>query len=503
MSFCSSIEPDAREADPSLYGHIKDREVLQRLSLAICDTRKWPVGTELRVRFLPRDENNPDSIDGTQEHKEQVRIHAPTWTENTSISFKFLDDNSTKEDIENAEIRIQFQTGYFGDSCVGTECKDVSAKEPTISFGVGGVLKRLILHEFGHALGAMHEHSSPRAILTWKEDRVIESYRKRDMYSEYNDEGKRAISATDFDTRSIMIYAIHSTWTEEGVQIEMPDGLSERDKEWIQTAYPPAAVTVYGGRFSGPAVIFSRTPDSPRGQHLAQDSQYHIGWTSLRNKRRNPLSIASQHFKTHLRSSGNFDGFLRCLGNWFAPETDDRNFQVGAASFDAETTFAQKPMIFSRNFDQPPEVIVWLQDIDMNVTNAGQFSVDAKPANITEEGFELRIKWTGEESRRHSAKVSWIACVKSSRISDHNLDFNNFTLQNGFTEAINIATGSNEIKGIYHGIKGFRYESSHVTQSGLVQVETHIRDRTRDRFTIVTKAAGAVDVKVACLVIYK
>ena len=222
MSFCSFIEPDARKINPYIYDHIKDRKALQSLSLAIIDSYKWPAGTKLRVRFLPRNEGNPNSIDGTEDHKNQVRIHAPTWTENTSISFRFLDDSSTKEDLQNAEIRIQFQNGSYGESQLGTTCNTVPAEEPTMLLGVQGErFKSLILHEFGHALGAIHEHSSPRANLTWDKERVIESYRgkgipEKDLpgyvetnilarYNEYDDEGKRHTSATDFDTRSIMI----------------------------------------------------------------------------------------------------------------------------------------------------------------------------------------------------------------------------------------------------------------------------------------------------------
>ena len=75
-----------------------------------------------------------------------------------------------------AEIRITFDPGNSW-STVGRDALLVPAGSPTINFGwfadvvtdklVSRVtdqeIRRTVLHEFGHALGFIHEHQSPAA----------------------------------------------------------------------------------------------------------------------------------------------------------------------------------------------------------------------------------------------------------------------------------------------------------------------------------------------------
>ena len=40
------------------------------------------------------------------------------------------------------------------------------------------VLRRTVLHEFGHAIGCVHEQASPAANIPWNEAKVYEFYRQ-------------------------------------------------------------------------------------------------------------------------------------------------------------------------------------------------------------------------------------------------------------------------------------------------------------------------------------
>ncbi|KAE8155164.1 hypothetical protein BDV25DRAFT_135212 [Aspergillus avenaceus] len=541
MSFCSVLGPDlGQHIDESLSNQIKP-DARKRLELAMYDIVKWPPGTELRVRFLPRDETEPRSIDGTEEHKHLVRRHAPEWTKDTSIKFKFLDEDATQQDLLNAEIKIQFQNATDGWSEIGTSSEG-SGNEPTMMLGVNGVLKRLILHEFGHALGAVHEHSSPLANFTWIEEGILDSFKAANPTKSETELRRQIqenicakyaadmISTTRFDKRSIMIYQILPNWTQEGVGIDWPDDLSEDDKNWIRKAYPPGEIA-YGGRFSGPALLLSRSSDSPRNQHLMQNGQSHIGYFTMRKARREPPPVAMglirfhvpvpkirvgallnditvRKIKANLQCSGNMDNFLWCLGSWFAPEREDENFEVGTVSFESGVDYAEQTVRIQHRFHEPPEVVVWLQDIaldtDMDVDSKDKrFGVDVDAIDVKEAEFKLCIKWTGDLAKIHKTKVSWIACATRAGIKTDNLRFKRFTSESDFTDRRFVSTGQRDTQGIYHGIKSFELESKHFLESRLVQLETVIRDQTDKGFRIVTRTPGAVSVDVAYLVLYK
>src|SRR5581483_660366 len=68
-------------------------------------------------------------------------------------------------------------------SMIGTDCLKVLGQEvPTMNFGwfsnatVWQEIKGTTLHEFGHALGCIHEHQQPAAQIFWDERAVIRGY---------------------------------------------------------------------------------------------------------------------------------------------------------------------------------------------------------------------------------------------------------------------------------------------------------------------------------------
>ena len=77
------------------------------------------------------------------------------------------------------DILIDFKEGGGNTSLIGTDSRD-SALSGTRSMNLGKIVasnpeekrRRAILHEFGHALGVVHEQSSPLAGIAWIKDVV-------------------------------------------------------------------------------------------------------------------------------------------------------------------------------------------------------------------------------------------------------------------------------------------------------------------------------------------
>src|SRR5437870_3639710 len=90
-------------------------------------------------------------MDGEPMLWDRVKKHAKTWQKYARLSFFFRQD-------ANADIRVSFrQKGAW--SHIGTSCRKVPRVEPTMNFGwlrstsSEEETQRVVLHEFGHALG--------------------------------------------------------------------------------------------------------------------------------------------------------------------------------------------------------------------------------------------------------------------------------------------------------------------------------------------------------------
>jgi hypothetical protein len=208
------------------------------LSLAIVVKKKWANGRTLRCRFL----------DGSPTQRKKVEAKAHLWEPHCNIKLKFGSD-------PNAEIRISFQADPGSWSGVGTDAlvEEYFPKyQPTMNFGWlkantdDQEYERVVVHEFGHALGAIHEHQSPKAKLKWNKEVVYRYFQgppnywsKADVdHNVFDRYKKKEINATTFDADSIMLYYFPGEFFVNGQATNENTHLSAGDKAFIRKMYP-------------------------------------------------------------------------------------------------------------------------------------------------------------------------------------------------------------------------------------------------------------------------
>ena len=206
---------------------------------ALVKKNKWDKGSTINVAFL----------DGDPTVQKRIKDAVKAWTAPDTAQLKIVFVN----DPNKADVRISFK--YAGSwSTIGTSCRAVQPKtRPTMNYGwltpasTDQELKRVVLHEFGHALGLIHEHQNPGTQIPWNKPNVYRDLSgppnnwtkeviDRNMFETYS---KFETNFTAVDTSSIMMYPIPASWvTDPKFAVGLNTDLSKTDKTFINKQYP-------------------------------------------------------------------------------------------------------------------------------------------------------------------------------------------------------------------------------------------------------------------------
>jgi hypothetical protein len=160
-------------------------------------------------------------------------------------------------------------------SYIGTDSLNIPADQPTMNFG--WLDEGVILHEFGHMLGMIHEHQNPRnnpiqwnkpvvnAALSGSPNFWDQATIDHNMYAQYD---VSQINGSSLDPQSVMLYSFPATWTVNGFHTDPNDTLSAVDKEFAKRVYPTAA-----GPAAGPVElsVFEGATEAEIGQAGEED----------------------------------------------------------------------------------------------------------------------------------------------------------------------------------------------------------------------------------------
>jgi len=195
----------------------------------------WRPGSTVDVRFLG----------GDPKICEKVEHYAHQWEQYANIKFNFVKTG-------RAHIRVAFIKGDGSWSYHGTQALLYSDQQiPTMNYGWLELdtdeqeYARVVLHEFGHALGCIHEHQHPKNGIQWDKEKAYAYYSEQGWTKQEVDFQvfqKYSVSITQFtdvpDPLSIMMYPVPEEITLDNFSVGWNNELTATDKAYIGKLYP-------------------------------------------------------------------------------------------------------------------------------------------------------------------------------------------------------------------------------------------------------------------------
>ncbi|MFI8398031.1 peptidase M12 [Pseudomonas sp. Choline-02u-1] len=211
-----------------------DSATRSRRKRSVLDYSKlWANGRTLKIAFMDAPE---------RDHKRRIIDAASRWLPYVNLKFEFVDDRK-------GDIRIATKNND-NSSMLGTDALLIHPDHATMNLGVKpdhADFEVIVTHEFGHALGALHEHQHPQANIPWDRPKVYEFYQNRPMNPLTREQVDHNLFAsfntldaifTAYDKRSIMHHPVANALTVGDWHVPINRKISKKDKRLMRLLYP-------------------------------------------------------------------------------------------------------------------------------------------------------------------------------------------------------------------------------------------------------------------------
>ena len=202
-------------------------------------------------------------LNGDDKQRALVREVALEWTKDDAAKgVEWVFDNPNMK-----QIRIQFNGFGMSSSAIGTDAlqyQDEKLATMRLSLVGGDTNKeedrRRILHEFGHALGLMHEHQHPDTGYIFRTSQIFQDVVSRGWCNDDRgyigdiqcllkiesqitlpfNKSYKCPGSSEFDDSSVMAYPIQQSWiyANKGPAIKSARTISVLDKKCVGSLYP-------------------------------------------------------------------------------------------------------------------------------------------------------------------------------------------------------------------------------------------------------------------------
>lgn len=201
-------------------------------AMAVVLTKLWRPGRTLKISFI-------GAIDPVV--KDKIKHYAGKWLEHANLKYNWV--------TQRGDIRISCKQGGSW-SYIGTDALTIPKNQATMNYGwltpqTGeDEFSRVIVHEFGHALGAIHEHQHPGVGIPWDKPKVYAYYARQgwdQAQVDINIFGKYSfdqLNLTEYDRLSIMHYAVPNELTIGDYEVGWNTVMSANDKVLAKRVYP-------------------------------------------------------------------------------------------------------------------------------------------------------------------------------------------------------------------------------------------------------------------------
>ena len=330
-------------------------------------------------------------------------------------------------DTGDSDIRVSFTKWDGCWSMVGKDCRSTSRQKPTMNLDLSNdssddTFSRKVLHEFGHALGYIHEGQNQSAHIQSNRE-VVHGYYGQDGV-DLNVSSSRTEVTTDFlalNLSSIMLYPISGSLTDRGYAAGCKNSPLAPVNSTI-SKYNPQDDNLAVGHFQTNNDWTKVDPGGINSGIISRGSAYadprvvlgldmiDLGGTHGHNHSIKSYvdNVTKEKFAIHLDTWADCRLFNAGV-SWLKLPADNPNIQFGVFN-SLDVRSSNEPgnvharITFSHPFPRQPMVFAGLNGFDIG----DDWHIELSRSNIDCYGFDIHIGTWGN-SKLRSAQATWIA----------------------------------------------------------------------------------------------